>query len=413
MEKFFTEIEERFLVHKEQHRRVMHGRKWPGKIDLSSAMYMHLFDEVVGQNILNESALAATAHILHYPSVLTQKDSLLMTAAKTFNRWLKTKLEAKNIIVFNGIYGSYRTILQTNPSPVVLVPAFLHQTHKACFANCGKTVIEIPMTESGLLSTEALAKIAAQYANKHPFIYLNHNRGPLITSAYLKKIASILNKHKLYAIYDADVFYTGHNEEAKPWLPLTIPSFSKRTLMLINLTKEYGAGGLRIGFGIGPHELIEKIRASQINSLEMIPPMNAFLAEKILQTGNLNSAKKILRERMSATCTGLQNLGWKIRKPAAGINLFIDVPVSFLTAKRFHPDELFCYYVLSRTNIQLRPSGIYGDSVKTQVRLVMCQSTATTKKALKRLAANSITAKMPFDPAIEDEYAALLKEVQK
>ncbi|MEM4397669.1 MAG: pyridoxal phosphate-dependent aminotransferase, partial [Candidatus Woesearchaeota archaeon] len=216
-------------------------------------------------------------------------------------------------------------------------------------------------------------------------------------------IAKLLEKYNLYCIYDADVFFTSY-DDTDPLIPLKVDSFSKRTIFLFTMTKELGSPGLRISWGIGPKKLIQKLKNFQKISLEILPPPNKFLVEKILKNVNVERVKKILKERMEILVKGIKKLGWKIEKPSFGVNLFIPVPLNFKKLKRTNPDSVFSYYLAKKTKILVRTGSSHGNKKYDTVRFVISQKKEIIKEAIERMKKENISYNMYLPKEIEEEF---------
>jgi aspartate/methionine/tyrosine aminotransferase len=402
-------IEEAFLRSKKKQKKIARRLVGKGTIDISAASSMHLFD--ASEHWVASLGAQAAALATHYPSIIGPQSPLITAFLKKIKALHPFNIQAEEIAIFPGVYGSYRTVIGLNASPVIIVPASMHQIHKACFAYYGKRIIEVPVDANGLLDLLSLAQTCAAYRNQQPYIFITHNRGPQLTAQYIRRITSILEKNNLYAIYDADTIATFHDEKPQ-WPHFMYRRFRERSIILINLTKEIGAPGLRIGFGIGSRQLINQVKRAQTIGLEMISPVTAKIAELILKRSNFQKSGKELAVRMSFLCSQFKKLAWPASSPATGVNLFLPTPPSF-QGRAFPSADLFCFYVLKQADIQLRPGVIYGEETnKEQFRVVACQPITVMKKVFARLKEQKISYTMPFPAHLETEYAALLKSVK-
>ena len=407
---YLDKIEAEYLSSKVRQRKAIKGLKNKADvIDIGSAATMHLFEEVLGTSSLVDKSKSLFNKIVQYPSVIQTEYNLEKEISTMFLKTVGAKIDLENVVIFRGVYDSYGQILLSSQKRTLIVPEHMHQIHKACFVAFGFTLVEVPILENGLLDIEKLEKIAEKYRKTTSFVYINHNHGGAPTPAYLKTIGKILKKYNLYAVYDADVLFTAYAPKSKPWLPLITPEFSKRAIVLGNMTKEFGVPGLRIGYGVASKELANHIKKFQRTTLSIISPLTKQIATEIIRDFDLNVALKILQERMKYACEGFRNLGWNVESPETGVNLFLSVPAAFKKSAAYFGDELFCYHVASQAKILFRPSHTYGNKNGNEFRMVVCQPIEIMEKMFKRMKEHSISYGMQMPRKLPREYNSKLK----
>ena len=384
-------------------------------IDISSATSMNLFHNVTEKavsSILKKdlSHLFETFH--SYPYLIQRDYGLEKTFVKFMKRWTNVTIPLDEVMVApNGVYGSYKTILLSQPGKYVFAPEVIHQINKACFASLGKKLWEIPVIlETGLLDLDALDRQLGKHAGNVACVYIYHTKPvePLARSYYLE-IARLLKKHNALGVIDLDSWYTEYVPKVVPWLPIAIPELRKQCLILFTLTKEIGAPGLRIGFGVGPKDTTDALKRFQRVSLEMTSPVTRFLAEVTLPKIDMNKARATLQRRMKTLVDGLRSLDFKVQVPPSGVNFFLHVPESFAASREVLPDHLFTYYALTRAHVLLRPASNHGHRMNHWVRFVLGQPEKKTQEVIQRFRNAGIRGTMAMPRGTEKEYQSFMR----
>lgn len=402
-------IEARFLDRRRRQLAVQRG--FAGYLDMSAASHMHLHEDIYPQEFWGGYDGLVRETVAAYPSLHSDDRSLERAFADALRRWTGADFGVESIVVFpGGVYGSYSPVLSGLGRPTLLVPELIHQTHKTCFALSVADIREVPMDGARLLDLAALERSLSAVPAGSATVFIHHNRAPAFDRRYFEDIAVLLVRYDAVAVYDADTLATSHDGATQPSLPLRVPGFIERALVLVNMTKEYGLPGLRVGFGIGNPAICARLRQHMKAELRMMPPVTRAIALRALACGDLGRASEILRERLGALVGHFGRLGWpEFPLPAHGINVFVPVPRAFMGVPDIPADELFYYWALSRAGVLLRPAGIYGPSATAEVRPTLSVPVAAMAEAFARLEEAGLRYDMPLPPGIAREYIEFLK----
>jgi threonine synthase len=144
----------------------------------------------------------------------------------------------------------------------------------------------------------------------------------------------------------------------------------------------------------------------------MVPPITRYLAKKVIDGEDIFKAARILTKRMDALRNGFIKLGWpSFEGPEIGVNLFLKVPPEFQKAKKYNPDELFCYHLVQEAKVLLRPGSTYGSKNINEVRAVICQPFGVINDFFTRLKNSGINFRMKLPNGLEDNYARALLQI--
>jgi histidinol-phosphate aminotransferase len=123
----------------------------------------------------------------------------------------------------------------------------------------------------------------------------------------------------------------------------------RRVLALRTFSKIYGLAGLRIGYGVGPADVITAMRKVQ-RAFDVTTPAQEAALASLDGRAELARRRAVNREAMAALETVLRAHGFDPVGPAVGNFLFVDVG----------EDAEALYDSLLRRGVIVRPMGAFG-----------------------------------------------------
>jgi aspartate/methionine/tyrosine aminotransferase len=405
-----------------------HAKYQKNYINLGSAGTMHtstpkeLLKELENAYNPNDLAEKILKDADSYPGLGSATFDVELDYVKFLKRWFGCEVTPEEIAVFNGIFGSYRTIVGASDRPAVLCPEIAYTRFKACLVASGKNVIEYKNTADGHIDMEDLRAKMKKWKETCSFVYINNPLGLKMDGARLSSLAKLLEKYDKFALYDLDIMYTSHPvssdkntkdskgiQDAKnsrverAYLPLLHKDFRKRAIILTTLSKEIGMPGIRFGFAVGPKELIAQIRLHQEYVLEIIPTTSRAAASLLLDHTDLKEIARELTGRMKTLVNGINQLGWNIALPATGINVYVPIPKSFQNISWASPDLAFSF-LIAKTGIRVRPGSIDGETMREFVRFVIGPTIPDIKDAMQRMKKAGISFDMQAPSNLKEDY---------
>jgi histidinol-phosphate aminotransferase len=138
----------------------------------------------------------------------------------------------------------------------------------------------------------------------------------------------------------------------EPSFPDTIEDAAKQgrhVLALRTFSKIYGLAGLRVGYGVGPADVIAAIRKVQ-RAFDVTTPAQEAALASLDGAAELARRRAVNRESMAALESVLRAQGFEPVTPAVGNFLFVDVGTD---ADRLND-------ALLRRGVIVRPMGSFG-----------------------------------------------------
>jgi len=218
------------------------------------------------------------------------------------------------------------------------------------------------------------------------FINSPHNpTGKVYSREELTQIANLCIENNLLAITD-EVYEHLTFDNTEYVRMATIPGMAERTLTLSSLGKTFSLTGWKIGWAIGPENLITALRAAH--------QFITFATSTPLQQGAavaLNNINEYLpqftaeyTERRNFLCDALVEIGFKIPNKPAGTYFVLADHTPF----GFKNDVDFCKYLTTVIGVAAIPPTAFYENKKhgyNLVRFAFCKKMQTLQNAITRL----------------------------
>lgn len=204
----------------------------------------------------------------------------------------------------------------------------------------------------------------------------NNPTGAVYDEATLQGIADLAKKYDLYLL--ADEVYWPYVFNEHQYLPLE--NFApERTLVTGSLSKVFAMTGFRIGYLLGPAEIIDAAGLLNEGVTYTAPSMAQFAGSFGLQNfAELSQPLQAeFKQRLNYLGTELNKLPWAKTIPIAGsIYLFLDISGSGMD------DVTFSDYLLEKAGILVIPGRAFGPAGQGFVRIAATQNMAELEKAV-------------------------------
>ncbi len=159
----------------------------------------------------------------------------------------------------------YGMLALVNPGDEVIYPDPGFPIYASCIRLAGGVPVPIPLREERefRLDPEELASLVTP---KTRVVLINspHNpTGSVLSREDIEQISETCMAHDLALMTDEPyrrVLYEGEFHS-----PLSIPGMEERTLVIDGFSKTYAMTGWRLGFGIGPKEVVDAIELLEVN----------------------------------------------------------------------------------------------------------------------------------------------------
>lgn len=171
----------------------------------------------------------------------------------------------EEVIVASGakplLYEAIQALVNPNDEVILLAPAWVSYVEQLHLAG-GKEVLVDTMKTNFLPTLEALENAVSDKTVGIIFNSPNNPTGAMFDEETLKLIADFAKKHDLWIISDEIYERLSYGKKHINILQVA-PDVRDRTLLINGASKAYAMTGWRVGWALGPKEIISKINALQ------------------------------------------------------------------------------------------------------------------------------------------------------
>ncbi len=204
--------------------------------------------------------------------------------------------------------------------------------------------------------------------------------GAIMEKEDLEAIAEVLRERDIITISD-EIYSELTFGTSRHVSIASLPGMKERCIVINGFSKSFSMTGWRLGYALGPKELISEITKIHQYAIMCAPTVSQFAAIEALRSCD-DEVSAMLEEydnRRKIIVDGFNSLGLVCREPKGAFYAFPSIKSTGLTS-----DE-FCERLLYSKKVALVPGGAFGESGEGFVRASYCYSIDHIKEALSRI----------------------------
>ena len=170
-------------------------------------------------------------------------------------------ITADQVLVTNGgkqsVYQSFASII--DPGDEVILPAPYWTTYPECIKLAGGISVEVFADESQnyLVSVEQLEAARTPKTKALLFCSPSNPTGSVYSAEQVKAIGQWALAHGIWIISDEIYEHLLYEGATAPSLPVIVPELADQTIIINGVAKTYAMTGWRVGWMIGPKDVIK------------------------------------------------------------------------------------------------------------------------------------------------------------
>ncbi len=288
-------------------------------------------------------------------------------------------------VTVGAMEALYLTLLSlVNPGDEVIIPAPYYVNYKQMVEMCGGIPVIVDPSDRGTLLVNG-EDIEKAITGRTKIILLNSPANPsgrILSDRTIKKIAKLAIEKNLLVI--SDEVYRKLIYDGKPYLSIaTLPGMKDNVIVINSLSKEFCMTGYRIGYVIGPEDVISAVVKLQENVAACAPLPSQYAAIEALGTDEDYS------EHMIETFTRRRDTLYKELKEAEGIRVIKPEATFYamvnISGLGYESSVQFAYDLLENAHVAVVPGVAYGNICKDFIRIAFTLDESKIIEGAKRI----------------------------
>ncbi len=246
--------------------------------------------------ILTSAAKLTSGEVKYMPpdGVPSLKKAIVHYTEENYDRLVAPE----NVIVSNGakqsLFNIFYSILNPQDEVIVIAPYWVSYPEiiKMCM---GRPVIVTPEDGTFTPRFEDIEKAVTSYTRAIIVNSPNNPSGVIYPSALIEKLVDFCERKGIYLVCD-DIYHklTFDRKEAIPATRFTQKNIEDSHIIIVNgVAKLYGMTGFRVGWVVGPRELVRVMTNVTVQTTSGVSPVSQAAAEGALN--GLQSVVEALR----------------------------------------------------------------------------------------------------------------------
>ena len=272
-----------------------------------------------------------------------------------------------------------RAMLDAGDEVIIPQPSYVSYVPCTVLAGGTPVIVELKEENDFRLTAEELEAVITPKTKILIMPFPNNPTGAIMEKADLEAIVQVVKEHDLFVISDeiySELTYVDKH--------VSIASFSGmkgRTVLINGFSKAYAMTGWRLGYALGPKEIIKQMTKIHQFGIMSAPTTSQYAAIEALKNGDGDIVK--MRDeydmRRKFLLKGLEKAGLECFEPLGAFYAFPSIEKSGMSS-----DE-FCEKLLYSKHVAVIPGTAFGQSGEGHIRVSYCYSLDHLKTALEKI----------------------------
>ncbi len=280
-----------------------------------------------------------------------------------------------------GIDNTIRALVSFGDEVLIPEPSFVCYTPLAIMA--GGVPVPLPTYEKDQfkLTPETLRAAITPKTKLLILPYPNNPTGAIMTRSELEAIAGVIRNTNIAVI--SDEIYCSLTYEDRHVCFAELPGMRERTIVIDGFSKSYAMTGWRLGWALGPRELMTQICKIHQFGIMCAPTTAQFAGIEAIRSCDeeVVHMRRQYDTRRRFLVSELRDIGMSCFEPKGAFYVFPHIPDCGLSS------EEFCSRLLMEQRVAVVPGSAFGESGEGHVRISYSYSMNHLREACSRIRA--------------------------
>lgn len=281
------------------------------------------------------------------------------------------------VLITVGATGALFTALLgiLNPGEEVVIPTPAFSLYETITTIAGGKPVPMDLARTDFrITKEALDQVITEKTKAIILNSPNNPTGAVLSAESLQAVKEAVRGKPIFVI--CDNVYNQLCYADCPDLSLD-PELKEQILLCQSFSKPYAMTGWRVGYLIGPREVMERLLLLNAAQITAVPTFLQYACLEALDTDPTPMAQ-IYRNRRDFVCEHLRRMGLSFPEPQGAFYVFVDIRKYAMGA------EEFCTRMIRETGVAAVPGTCFG--AEGFIRLSYCTSDEQLQKGMERMA---------------------------
>ncbi len=274
---------------------------------------------------------------------------------------------------------AFRAML--DPGDEVIIPEPCFVSYLPCVEMAGGVPVQLALEEKDQfkLTKEKLLSALTEKTKMVVLPFPNNPTGAIMTKEELGEIADIIEEHDLFVLSDeiySELTYQGDHVSIA-----SLPGMAERTVVINGFSKSYAMTGWRLGYAVGPKEVIQQMIKVHQYVIMCAPTTSQYAAVEALRNGDEDVAhmRESYDERRCFLVKELNDMGIPCFEPKGAFYVFPNISRFGMTS------EEFATKLLHQEKVAVVPGTAFGQCGEGFLRISYAYSIENLKLALGKI----------------------------
>lgn len=268
-----------------------------------------------------------------------------------------------------------------DPGDEVLIPQPSYVSYLPCVTLAGgkPVIIELEVKDQFKLTKEKLLNAITDKTKVLILPFPNNPTGAIMEYDDLKEIAKIVEEKDLFVV--TDEIYSELTYGQKHVTIAQFPGMKERTILINGFSKSYAMTGWRLGYAVGPENIIEQMVKIHQFAIMCAPTASQYAAVEALRNGDsdVETMRNAYDMRRKYLVNAFNEIGLECFEPYGAFYVFPCIKSLGMTS------DGFATRLLKEEKVAVVPGTAFGSCGEGFLRISYAYSIENLKIAMERI----------------------------